>query len=82
MTSRLHQGRARHSVRASFGLTPPLSCSRRAGDCAPYLVAFFLMLGWKAQAQFLPAEDFFNGGAQLYISNNIPAALERTEMGL
>jgi len=24
-----------------------------------------------------PADDFFNGGAQLYISNNIPAALEK-----
>ena len=29
-----------------------------------------------------PADDFFNGGAQLYISNNIPAALERAESGL
>ena len=28
------------------------------------------------------AEDFFNGGAQLYISNNIPAALKQTESGL
>ena len=26
--------------------------------------------------------NFFNSGAQLYISNNIPAALERTENGL
>jgi F0F1-type ATP synthase beta subunit len=34
------------------------------------------------RAQYLPADDFFNGGAQLYISNNIPAALERTEAGL
>jgi len=33
-------------------------------------------------AQLAPAEDFFNGGAQLYISNNIPSALERVEMGL
>ena len=33
-------------------------------------------------AQLAPAEDFFNGGAQLYISNNIPAALERVELGL
>jgi hypothetical protein len=29
-----------------------------------------------------PADDFFNSGAQLYISNNIPAALERAESGL
>jgi hypothetical protein len=28
------------------------------------------------------AEDFFNGGAQSYISNNIPSALEKTESGL
>ena len=42
-----------------------------------------LLLAWqKASAQMAPAEDFFNGGAQLYISNNIPAALERVEMGL
>jgi len=36
----------------------------------------------KLCAQLAPVEDFFNGGAQLYISNNIPAALERVEMGL
>jgi len=29
-----------------------------------------------------PADDFFNGGAQLYISNNIPDALKKTEDGL
>jgi Mg-chelatase subunit ChlI len=28
------------------------------------------------------AEDFFNGGAQFYISNNIPSALEKVEGGL
>jgi Ca-activated chloride channel family protein len=28
------------------------------------------------------ADDFFNGGAQLYISNNIPLALTNTENGL
>ena len=83
MTSRLQQSRARHSVRAGLSLTPPLSRSRRAGDCAPYLVAFLLLLAWQnAGAQLAPIEDFFNGGAQLYISNNIPAALERVEMGL
>jgi len=27
------------------------------------------------------AEEFFNGGAQLYISNNIPVALEKVEAG-
>jgi Ca-activated chloride channel family protein len=33
-------------------------------------------------AQLAPAEDFFNSGAQLYISNNIPLAKEQVEMGL
>jgi Ca-activated chloride channel family protein len=28
------------------------------------------------------ADDFFNGGAQFYISNNIPSALEKVEGGL
>ena len=47
------------------------------------LISLSLLLAWhKAAAQFLPADDFFNGGAQLYISNNIPAALERVETGL
>jgi Ca-activated chloride channel family protein len=42
-----------------------------------------LLLAWqKACAQLAPADDFFNSGAQLYISNNVPAALERVEMGL
>jgi Ca-activated chloride channel family protein len=44
-----------------------------------------LLLVFAAQkvcAQLAPADDFFNGGAQAYISNNIPAALERTEDGL
>jgi Ca-activated chloride channel family protein len=36
----------------------------------------------KVCAQLAPADDFFNGGAQAYISNNIPAALERVETGL
>jgi hypothetical protein len=36
----------------------------------------------KVCAQLAPADDFFNSGAQLYISNNIPAALEKTESGL
>jgi Ca-activated chloride channel family protein len=44
-----------------------------------------LLLVFAAQkvcAQLAPADDFFNGGAQAYISNNIPAALERVETGL
>lgn len=41
-----------------------------------------LLLAWqKACAQLAPAEDFFNGGAQLYISNNVPAALEKVALG-
>jgi Skp family chaperone for outer membrane proteins len=83
MTSRLQPGRARHSVRAALRQSSPLAHSRRAGECAPYLAAMLLLLAWqKVCAQYLPAEDFFNAGAQLYISNNIPAALERVEMGL
>ena len=35
-----------------------------------------------ADAQLAPAADFFNSGAQFYISNNIPAALQRVESGL
>jgi hypothetical protein len=45
----------------------------------PLLLLFIVQ---KVCAQLLPADDFFNGGAQLYISNNIPAALEKTENGL
>jgi Ca-activated chloride channel family protein len=44
-----------------------------------------LLLVFTAQkvcAQLAPADDFFNSGAQAYISNNIPAALEHTEDGL
>jgi hypothetical protein len=36
----------------------------------------------KVCAQLAPADDFFNSGAQFYISNDIPAALEKTESGL
>jgi hypothetical protein len=44
-----------------------------------------LLLVFAAQkvcAQLAPADDFFNSGAQLYISNNVPAAKERVETGL
>jgi Mg-chelatase subunit ChlI len=41
------------------------------------------LLFWQnACAQTAPADDFFNSGAQLYISNNIPSALEKVEGGL
>ena len=46
------------------------------------LSLLLLCVAPKADAQLAPAEDFFNSGAQAYISNNIPAALERVEMGL
>lgn len=51
----------------------------------PLLISLNLLLLVAAQnlrAQLLPADDFFNGGAQFYISNNIPAALDRVESGL
>lgn len=43
-------------------------------------VSLVLLAVLAAHAQ--SAEDFFNSGAQFYISNNIPAALEKTEKGL
>ncbi len=45
-------------------------------------LSLLLIAAQKICAQLAPAEDFFNGGAQLYISNNVPAALERVELGL
>jgi Ca-activated chloride channel family protein len=55
----------------------------RCRSAALGLAAFLQLLAWqKVCAQFAPADDFFNGGAQFYISNNIPAALERVESGL
>jgi Ca-activated chloride channel family protein len=48
----------------------------------PFLI--FSSLLWLAAdtAQAQSADDFFNGGAQLYISNNIPDALNKVEAGL
>ena len=48
------------------------------------LTSLSLLLAWqKVCAQLVaPADDFFNGGAQLYISNNIPSALEKVKSGL
>lgn len=45
----------------------------------PLLLAFAAQ---KVCAQLASADGFFNSGAQFYISNNIPAALEKTESGL
>jgi Ca-activated chloride channel family protein len=47
------------------------------------LISLSLLLAWqKVCAQLAPADDFFNGGAQFYISNNVPSALEKVESGL
>ncbi len=35
-----------------------------------------------SEAQWLTADDFFNDGAHLYLSNNIPQALRSVETGL
>src|SRR5450755_2806653 len=41
-----------------------------------------LLLSWQnAGAQLAPADDFFNGGAKLYISNNIPQAKDVVATG-
>jgi outer membrane biosynthesis protein TonB len=45
-------------------------------------LSLLLFAGQQVFAQLAPAEDFFNSGAQFYISNNIPAALEHVEDGL
>ena len=71
---------AGRAVRAALSEALLFSRLWRAGDCAPRLVVF-LLLAWNT-ARGQTADVFFNGGAQLYISNNIPAALERTESGL
>jgi Ca-activated chloride channel homolog len=50
----------------------------------PLLISLSLLLfaTQAVRAQFAPADDFFNSGAQFYISNNIPSALEQVEAGL
>jgi len=76
MTSRLRQGRARHSVRAVLGLTQFLPGLWRAGDCAPCLIALVVSLSTGPVVFAETADDFFHGGAVNYLSNNIPKALE------
>jgi Ca-activated chloride channel family protein len=46
------------------------------------LPLMLLCAAQKTCAQLAPADDFFNGGAQFYISNNIPQAKDVVEMGL
>jgi Ca-activated chloride channel family protein len=45
------------------------------------LISVSLLLAWHA-AHAQSADDFFNGGAHSYISNNIPQALDTVEAGL
>jgi hypothetical protein len=45
-------------------------------------LSLLLLAGQPARAQLIPADDFFNHGAQLYISNNIPQAKAVVEQGL
>ena len=48
----------------------------------PLISLSLLLFAWsKAGAQLAPADDFFHGGAQLYISNNIPQAKEVVGQG-
>ena len=46
------------------------------------LTSLLIFAAQKVCAQLAPPDDFFNSGAQFYISNNIPAAKERVETGL
>ena len=45
------------------------------------LISLSLLAAWQS-ACAQSADDFFHGGAQSYLSNNIPAALERVTNGL
>jgi Ca-activated chloride channel family protein len=47
-----------------------------------FLPLLLFFAAQKVCAQPAPADDFFNSGAQLYISNNIPAAKQQVETGL
>jgi outer membrane biosynthesis protein TonB len=44
-------------------------------------LSLLLCSGQPVRAQLAPPDDFFHSGAQLYISNNLPAALERVASG-
>jgi hypothetical protein len=46
------------------------------------LISLNLLLLATLAARAQTADDYFNSGAQFYISNNIPAALKKTENGL
>lgn len=46
------------------------------------VIALLALCGGATFAQTQPAEEFFHGGAQHYLSNNIPAALQVVTNGL
>jgi Ca-activated chloride channel family protein len=76
MTSKIHRSKAHRR-------NCLIDAWRRCPSAALWLAAFGLLFAWqKVGAQLAPADDFFNSGAQFYISNNVPAALERVEGGL
>jgi hypothetical protein len=76
-----HYSRTHHSERAGLRPAHGQKALRRARDCAAGLIVM-LLLSRHAGAQLAPADSFFNTGAQFYISNNIPSALEQVENGL
>jgi len=63
-------------VRAVLGFTQSLQGLRRAGDCAPYLIALVVSLFAGLAAFAETADDIFHGGVVNYLSNDIPKALE------
>ena len=66
-------------MRADLRLTQCFPALRRTGHGAPCLVGLLLLAALAAPAQ--TAGEFFNSGAQFYISNNVPAALKKVEGG-
>jgi len=47
-----------------------------------FVSGLLLVFVQTVSAQLAPPDDFFHGGARLYLSNNIPGALERVTNGL
>jgi hypothetical protein len=83
MTLRLLHNRVRRSTPAVPKMPPLAGRFRRVMGFAPCLFVLLPLLARQTlYAQLAPADDFFNSGAQFYISNNIPAALDRVESGL
>ena len=80
MTLPPHRGRAAHGLCADIRPTQRPAALRRAVSRALQLTVLLWLAALAAPAQ--TAEAFFNSGAQFYISNNIPAALDKVETGL